>query len=84
MVGAETGVFLNAASELREHHDGDVVRSSDASHILDESMNGVGCVREQTSMRISLVDVSIEGVARVTDVIQSSWQLGRDQSRSLA
>ena len=79
VVGAEAGVLFDAASELGEHHDGDVVGPADTFQVFDEATDRIGGIGQQTGVRVGLVHVGIERVALVADVVEPGWHVGVDE-----
>src|SRR5258708_16059944 len=61
MIGAETGIFRHAASELRKYEHRHIVRASNALPLLHETRDSVGYVREQPLMQIRLLNVRVAG-----------------------
>lgn len=79
MVGPEARILFDPATELGEHHDGNVIGPAHPLHVFDEPPDGIGRVGQQSRMGVGLMHVGVEGVPGIADVVQPCRDLRCDQ-----
>ena len=84
MVGAQAGVFRDAAAEFGEHQGRNLVPAADAAQVVHEAAQRVRGVSEQAEVQVVLVDVGVEDVAGVADVVQPGGHASVNKRRDLA